>query len=486
MLLGMRNPLQTFFFHDYETWGLQPAVDRPWQFAGIRTDGELNVIDEATTVYCQPPADLLPSPEACLVTGVVPQDVRESGLSERAFSEVVHHELSRPGTCGVGYNNFDFDDEVTRHLFYRNFYEPYAREWQDGNSRWDLVDVVRACYALRPEGIAWPVRKDGCPSFKLEHLAAENGLGHEQAHDARSDVLATLELARLIRAKQPRLFKYLVRLRDRQFVESALSLSDHTPVLHISGKFPAVRGCGALLVPLIRSPTDKNAIVCFDLASDPEALLTLEAEEIHRRVFTPSAELDVERIALMTVRINRSPVLVPERVIDERIARQMHIDRVRCARHRQRLLEAPGLFDKLREVIAVPYRDEVVDPEQALYAGGFISSWERALFPQLRAATPQRLGALGERLKDRRLRELLFRYRARNFPESLEPEERARWRRFCHDRLTNPACGAGLTIDLYRHKLDQLEAARSGDEDRALLRQLRAYGERLCRAPEPI
>ncbi|MGL4994969.1 MAG: exodeoxyribonuclease I, partial [Deefgea sp.] len=181
----------TFFWHDYETFGAVPRLDRPSQFAGIRTDGELNEIGEPLMIYCQPANDFLPDPFACLLTGITPQTCLEKGVPENQFANQIERELATPGTIGVGYNTIRFDDEVTRYLFWRNLMDPYAREWQNDCSRWDLLDVVRATYALRPAGIEWPINEEGKVSFKLEMLSAANGLVHEAAHDALSDVRAT-------------------------------------------------------------------------------------------------------------------------------------------------------------------------------------------------------------------------------------------------------------------------------------------------------
>jgi exodeoxyribonuclease-1 len=472
--------VQTFYWHDYETWGTNPAIDRPSQFAGLRTDLDFNIIGEPLVIYCRPPQDLLPQPDACLITGITPQYAREHGLSERDFVSAIHDELSQPGTCGVGYNSLRFDDEVTRYALYRNFYDPYAREWQSGNSRWDIIDMVRACRALRPDGIEWPNGDDGSPSFKLEQLTAANGLRHEHAHDALSDVYATIAIAKLIKTKQPKLFDYLFNLRNKREVAKLLDLGERRPVLHISGMFPAERGCGALVMPLLQHPTNSNGIVCYDLSVDPEPLLTLDAAEIRRRLFTPSAELDAPRIALKTIHTNRCPVVVTAKMIDERVAALMQIDVGRCEQHRQQLLAATTLEMKLRDVLAEPPRTPITDPEQALYSGGFLGDADRALIAQLRAAPPQELRQFADRFRDKRLREMLFRYRARNFPESLSAEERVQWRNFCRARLTDPAFGGGLLIDQYRRLLDEREAEAGDDAaQRALLQQLRAYGDEL-------
>ena len=225
----------TFFWHDYETFGRVPRRDRPAQFAGIRTDADLNETGESVMHYCQPAPDYLPDPESCLLTGIVPQLCLEKGLPEYQFADAIEGQLAQPGTVGVGYNSIRFDDEVTRHLFWRSLMDPYAREWQNQCGRWDLVDLVRAAWALRPEGIEWPRHDDGRPSFKLEHLSKANGLAHEAAHDALSDVRATIALARLIKTRQPRLWDFCLKLRKKDAVLQEMGVG--RPFLHISGMY---------------------------------------------------------------------------------------------------------------------------------------------------------------------------------------------------------------------------------------------------------
>ena len=252
---------ETFYWHDYETFGTDPSRDRPVQFAGLRTDFDLNPVGDPLVVFAAPARDALPHPEACLVTGITPQRALAEGVLECEFIRRIHAELSRPGTCGVGYNSLRFDDEFTRFTLYRNFYDPYAREWRDGNSRWDLIDVVRMTHALRPEGISWPRDDDGKPSFRLEKLTAANGIEHGAAHDALSDVQATIALARLIRERQPRLFNYALKLRDKRFAMQHLDLAGMRPVLHVSGMFGAARHNIALIAPLARHPLNQKSSV---------------------------------------------------------------------------------------------------------------------------------------------------------------------------------------------------------------------------------
>jgi len=472
------RPLQTFYWHDYETWGVNPSQDRPSQFAGIRTDLDFNIIGEPLVQYCQPPQDLLPQPDACLITGITPQLTQREGLREYEFIANIHRELSKPGTCGVGYNSIRFDDEVTRFALYRNFYDPYAREWQNGNSRWDIIDMVRACRALRPDGIEWPLNDDGKPSFKLEHLTAANHLQHEAAHDALSDVHATIAVAKLIKTKQPKLFDYLFKLRDKREVAALLNLAQKKPVLHISGMFPTERGCAALVLPLAIHPSNANEIICFDLSADPELLLDLSVDEIRRRVFTAQSELEVERIPLKTIRLNRCPVVVTEKLLDEKIAQRWQIDRVRCEASAQKLLGVSTLAAKLRDVFVAAERKPITDPEQMLYSGGFFSDADRATMTQMRKAKPKELATQNFVFEDKRLPEILLRYRARNFPETLSSDERADWIEFCRARLTDRSYGASIVLDEFRARLTELSAQTDlNEKQRRVLHELAIYAE---------
>ena len=240
----------TFLWHDYETSGADPRRDRPCQFAALRTNAALELIGEPIELFCAPAPDVLPHPQAALITGITPQQLQRDGVPEAVFAAHVHEAMATPGTCAVGYNSLRFDDEFSRNLFYRNFYEPYAREWENGNSRWDLIDLVRMTYALRPQGIEWPRREDGTPSFRLEDLARANHLQQERAHDALSDVHALIGLARLLRARQPKLFDFYFALRRKQRAFELLDVARHTPVLHVSSRIPSSRGCLAIVVPL--------------------------------------------------------------------------------------------------------------------------------------------------------------------------------------------------------------------------------------------
>ncbi len=471
----------TFYWHDYETWGIDPRRDRPSQFAGIRTDAELNVIGKPLVQYCRPADDMLPHPEACLVTGITPQHALENGVVEAEFFTAIHQEMAQPGTCSVGYNNIRFDDEFTRYGLYRNFFDPYAREWQNGNSRWDLIDVVRLTRALRPEGIEWPVNEDGVTSFRLEELTRANGIAHADAHDALSDVHATIAMARLIKERQPRLFEHQLKMRNKRMVAEQLNVVGKQPVLHVSSKYPSKDGCIALVAPLINHPTNKNSVVVYDLRVDPAPLIRLGVEEIQRRIFTARDELPdgVERIPLKEIHINKCPVVVPLNTLTDAAAEEWRIDVAEAERHLAQIRQA-GLDAKLQQIYSSREFEPINDPDQALYGGGFFSDADRRLMEYVRTTPVTELAELDLAFEDKRLPEMLFRYRARNWPETLSSDEKWRWDEFRRDRLTNPQADSGITMGDYRSRLARMMIDPDlGEREKAVLSELADWPDRL-------
>lgn len=472
----------TFFWHDYETFGVNPRRDRPAQFAGIRTDAELNEIGEPLMIYCQPAPDYLPDPGSCLLTGITPQLCLERGLPEHQFAARIERELAQPGTIGVGYNTIRFDDEVTRFMFWRNLMDPYAREWQNDSGRWDLLDVVRLTYALRPDGIEWPRREDGSPSFRLEDLTRANGLVHEAAHDALSDVRATIALARLIRARQPKLFDFAFGLRKKERVVAELGLpamqGSTRPFLHVSGMFPSERGCLAVMWPLASHPSNRNELLAWDLAQDPTELATLDAASIRERLFTRSADLPegVTRLPIKSVHLNKSPMVVGNlRTLNDAMAQRWKIDMPQALRHAELAAQLPDMSAIWPEVFARPKEASGQDVDEDLY-GGFVGNEDRRRLERLRGLSPAELARSRSGFDDPRLEELVFRYRARNFAETLSPEEAQRWQAHRAARLLEGEGGA-RNVDAYFAQIDELAQTASDERAEELLSQLYDYAE---------
>ena len=519
----------TFLWHDYETFGINPRVDRPSQFAAIRTDSDLNVIGEPIMLYCQPAPDYLPDPQSCLITGITPQICLERGIPEHEFAAQIEAALSEPGTIGVGYNTIRFDDEFTRFMLWRNLRDPYAREWQNNCGRWDLMDVVRTAYALRPDGINWPMKdispeelakihgdlaakeaknttnniatqaintpasieNNGVntpqkPSFKLEDLTKANGLAHEAAHDALSDVQATIDLARLIKKTNPKLFDFCLSLhkKDRVAAELGLptTLQNARPFLHISGMFPSEKGCIAIMFPLAMHPTNKNEMIAWDLAHDPSELALLKPDEVRLRMFTKSSELPagMTRLPIKTVHLNKSPMVISSlKTLTPDMAQKWGIDIAAQMQNAEKATELPDMsalwpviFKRLEaENAAAP------DVDADLY-GGFVGNNDRRRLTQLIALKPDKLAEARTGFEDERLEELVFRYKARNFPDILNDDEQERWYEHCAARLQEGEGGA-RSLEAFYAQLNELSKTADA-KDNGLLAALAEYGDSLA------
>ncbi len=473
-----RGPMsESIFWYDFETFGANPVWDRPSQFAGIRTDLDLNIIEEPENFYCRQSDDYLPHPMACLITGISPQTCQQKGMVEAAFIKRINDIFSVPGTCAAGYNSIRFDDEVTRNTLYRNFYDPYQREWQNGNSRWDILDMMRCAYALRPEGINWPKGEDGKVSFKLESLSAANGIVHENAHDALSDVYATIGLAKLIKDKQPKLYQHLFNLRRKDVAASMLDTVNKRPVLHISGMFGVDRGCAGMMVPLAIDAKNKNAIICFDLMSDPTPLFELSVEQIQQRLFTPKDKMPkgVERLSLKSIHVNKCPVVLPGKMVDASIATRWGFDGAKMRENLHLIKTGQDLTQKLQAVMTREF-DAPTDPDAMIYSGGFFSQNDKAAMAQIRDSHPEALADLDLAFQDRRLEEMFFRYRARNYPQTLQGDENERWEEYRKQKLLGPQTGPALNYQAFSTALNEV-ANSAPVEKHEVLQELATYAE---------
>lgn len=472
----------SIFWHDYETWGVNPQKDFPCQFAGIRTDIDLNIISKPLMIFSQIANDCLPVPQACLVTGITPQRTLKEGMPEREFIAKILEEFSEPNTCVAGFNNIRFDDEITRYSLYRNFHDAYAREWQHNNSRWDIIDLARACYALRPEGINWPLNEQGLPSFKLQDLTKANDIQHQGAHDAMSDVYATIAVAKLIKERQPKLFDYLFTLRDKRKVLEQIDYEQLTPLVHISSKIPSLHGCCTWIVPVGMHPSNKNAVIVLNLALDPSPLFTLTANEIREKLYAPNAMLEEneQRLPIKLLHINKCPVLAPAKSLNAENAQRLGIDRQLCLQNLQKIKANLECLDKLQEVYAQREHLDPVDPEHALYSGGFFSTTDKELMTRVVSASSQELTELSLPFEDERLTTLLFRYRARNAPESLSEKEIERWQRYRHFKFFDDASPASIKMPEFLMQLEQLSVEYARNPDKLdILKSLYNYAQSL-------
>lgn len=459
--------MSSFYWYDLETFGISPQFDRIAQFAGIRTDQNLNPIGEPDMFYCQPSLDTIADPEACLITGITPQECREKGILEKDFMGKINGIFTQADTCVVGYNSMRFDDEFIRYSNYRNLLDPYLREWSNGNSRWDVIDLVRASYALRPNGINWAFHEEGKPSFKLTDLTKANNMTHSAAHDALSDVEATIQVAKLIKDKQPKLFDYCLQLRNKNYVKSLLNWQILKPIVHISNKIPAQRGCLAIMLPLAIHPTNPNGVICYDLAFDPSGLFELDVEDIRDRIFTPQSDLpeDCPRIALKTIHINKAPIVAPLSVLKDVDLERIKLDYPTNKENLEKFKTAESIIQKVQQVFNQPFDDTSDDVDTMLYSG-FFTGLDKKNFSAIRTSSIEEIKATSFQYKDKRAEALVTRFIARNYPESLSEVENTNWMEGIKQRMS---LRFGEDAYLWFEKLAQLRLVSLTSEQLKIL-----------------
>ena len=448
--------MKTFFWYDYETFGLSPKTQRIAQFAGIRTDEDLNIIDEHM-FYCKPTHDSLPSPEACSITGITPQICEKNGLIEKIFISKINNEFSVPDTCIVGYNSINFDDEFTRYTLFRNFIDPYAWHWQNGNSRWDILDVVRFCYALKKDNsLKWHYDENSKPIFKLDKLAPANNIEHSDAHDALADVKATIGIAKIIKTTQPKLFDYALSLRDKREVSKKIEL--FAPLLHTSGIYSAKLSCTRLTAALAHHPEYSDRALVFNLDQDPSLLTELEVEELKTLIFSKKLPKGLDRLQIKELAFNKSPMFVPNVYkLENKITEQLQIDIDKCMENLSYIKDnQTQITEKIKSIYTKDSeRTPALDIDQSLY-DNFIDKTDRLICNQIQNLNSDELKKFKPQFKDKKLSKLLLNFKARNFPESLTEGEQEEWFEIVQSRVQNGENGY-LSLDNFYKSLEKLK-----------------------------
>lgn len=477
----------SFFFYDLETSGLSAFNARIMQFAGRRTDLNLNPIGEPFNILIRMTEDILPDPDAVLVTGITPQTVMAKGITEAEFLRIFSDEIATPGTIFTGYNSVRFDDEFVRLLHYRNFYDPYEWQWQDSRSRWDILDVVRMTRALRPDGIQWPFDVHDKPTNRLELITALNKLEHEHAHDAMSDVDATIAVARLIRNKQTKLFEYLLGMRDKRKV--AELVEGHEPFVYTSGTYPSEFDKTTVVVTICPHPRNQGSSFVFDLRHDPQEYKDMTPEQLAER-WRWKKDAEEPRLPVKTVQYNKCPAVAPLGVLDAASQKRIQIDIAVVQKNlkalktmkdlEERLCKAWEILESGREQTMLVNTEQ--DADTAIYQG-FFDNQDKQSMRVVRAAKPEELSDLGLNFHDQRLVSLLPLYKARNYPKTLTSEERVEWERFCRQRLLGG--GHQSKMAKFYARLQEL-AAREGltSHQKYLLEELSLYAESIMPDPE--
>ena len=466
---------QTFFFYDLETSGLSGRNDRLMQFAGIRTDMDLNPIGDPYNVLVALNDDTLPSPDALFVTGITPQQTIADGYTEAQFCDVILNEVFTEDTIAVGFNNIRFDDEFVRHLLWRNFRDPYEWSWRDGRSRWDLLDVVRMTRALRPDGIKWPVDAEGRATNRLELLTKENDIDHFKAHDALSDVEALIAVTKLIKQKQPQLYTYLLKMRDKKEIKKLVNLDEKQPFVYTSGRYNADYQKTTVVFPLT---SGKNSnIVVYDLRIDPTPFIGMDQKQLATLLYATWEERKAEGFTPLPAKelqYNHVPAVAPLGVLEQADGWQrIGLDKEIIEKHKKILLSATGFAETLRGLFeGKPEYKKSPEPEAQLY-DGFLNDADKLRVQTVAAASEKDLADFHPNFQDERLSELLLHYKARSFPKSLTADDAVAWEKWRVARLQSQ-------LPDFMKSVARLSKGELSDNQQFILQELQLWLESIA------
>lgn len=442
------------------------------QFAGIRTDMELNQVGEPYNILVRLSDDTLPSPDALMVTGITPQQTREDGVSEAKFCRLLSEEIFTPETTVVGFNNIRFDDEFIRHTLWRNFYDPYEWAWKNGRSRWDLLDVVRITRALRPEGIEWPVDAKGKATNRLELLAEVNKLTHDKAHDALSDVEALIGLTKLIRDTQPKLYSYLLDMRDKKRVKQLVNLDEKQPFVYTSGRYDAEFAKTTVAFPLTAG---KNGnVVVYDLRYDPTPFLDMSPKELAKKLYASWDERKADDFVALPVKelqYNRAPAVAPLGVLEQEDGwKKLDLTPEKLEVHKKTLLASPHFAENIRSLFEnKPDYKKAADPEAQLY-DSFVGDKDRLRIETVRNASSRELADFHPNFQDERLAPLLMHYKARSYPESLSESESMAWETWRAEHLA-------AQLPAFSSSLERLGRTTTDEQRVFVLQEMQLWAE---------
>lgn len=492
------NKQSTFFIYDYETFGLNPSSDRPAQFAGIRVNHALCPI-EKKFLFCQIPNDYLPDPESVLITGITPQYTLKYGLKESEFAHHISKIFNVPNTCIMGYNNVRFDDEFSRHIFYRNFIDPYLWSYNNGNSRWDILPVIKAFYVLCPNKIKWPINKKNKISFKLNDLTYANSIRHPNAHDAMSDVLATLEIMKLLHKKEPELFHFLYNYRTKNQIKKIIKFDLIYPLIFISNNINnTCNNFIKLLLPISWHPTNCNVLITYDLDGIFDNLSELNINELYHNLISNIENIQdlFKKIPLQLIKLNSCPILIPINLIKKYFSlnycnpelilwyknttKKINLiqQKIKCNCIRKKI----NMFYKTIEYYLKNQKKYLNNHVDNKLYNGFFNFQDQQIIKTIRKTSTAELSKIKINSNDIRLKSLLFFYKARNFPYSLDNNEQKKWIIYKNKLIFN-----SKKYENYAETIEKLIFSHQKNSKKIkLLNNLKIYYQNFCNAVSNI
>lgn len=448
-----------FVIYDLETTGLKKRFDQILQFAAVRTDASLNVVEKVEFEGRLRP-HILPSPGALHVTGSRYEDlIGPLRPSHDAMMANIHEILTRwTPSMFIGFNSIGYDDEVLRQALYEALRPPIFITNMNGNSRGDLLKLARVVGTLRPEILKTSRDADGRRIFRLADLATANGIDPGRSHTAGADVETTLALCRLIAAGDPVLWSSFMRFANKAAVLEFIS--EHAAF----AAFEFTRGLQDVhpVTAIGFKPGDKNIRYCLDLTADLTALHRMTSEELLAEVAKPDGPI-------RRLKANGSPIVTELWELDaellgdfteadlEATATAVRGDVAFVDRLIEAAIASELVWPKSRHVEFQIYDDFIKDYDADVCRRFHAAPWE------------QRLSVI-ERFQDVRLKKLAHRLLYFERPDLLDVDLRRRMDLAILGRLRGEeADGPGRTFAGALEEFEQLPIGLPDDEAHPLV-----------------
>ena len=468
--------MKTFLFYDIETSGLSSVFDQVLTFAAIRTDMALKEIDRYE-IAVSLRRDIVPSPGAFLTHRLSPGEL-ESGLCEYEAMGLIHKIINEPGTISIGYNTLGFDDEFLRFAFYRNFLDPYSHQYANGCCRMDLLPVATLYRIFKPGQMRWPISQ-GKPSMKLELISQENNLVQSgRAHDAMTDVKATLGLARSL-AREKNMWSYCLDFFDKE--------KDRARIEAVDEVFQSIFGRHKLCVMVSVSFGGEIMYMAPVVSIGYSAAYTNQSLWLR---------LDREEVVPFGLDPKKGPFVIRKRHGEAKIVLpplERFWNRLTLSQKEQSeknlllIRKSPEEFQKLvfyHRDFKYPFIPDL-DVDASLYQTGFFSKHEKADMVIFHGSSHDKKMALCEKMGSTRLQALARRIVIRNFPEiataSAMAEHKKYLGRIRSSLLTDPIKGykndVKLTCDIALEEISSIRACGNSldGEQHSILNWLYSY-----------
>lgn len=380
--------------------------------------------------------DYLPNPKSLLITNISIQYLQKNGINEYFFSKKIFKIFMGKNTCIVGFNNISFDNILTRHLFYRNLFDPYEWSWKNGNSSWDILDVLRAFYIFFPNKILWPKNNKGFISFKLSDITKINKIKHNNIHDAYSDVLATILVSRLLKKVSENFFFFLYFSTRKNNLLQFLKKNEKKPFFYISSFFGSSFFNIGCVMFLMFHPNIKNSFFLIDLKKNLNVLLNLYYSQ-NLRI---NSIQELFQYGIILVSLNKSPIFLSYSFLSSKKCYNLKIDYLKCQRNFFLLLNNFSFLTWIRSLFSQKsffnIKNITNNVDLMLYKNFFNFS-DKNILLDFHGKKPLQWKDFYFKFKDFRIKNLIFNLLGRNFFCFLNANEKKIWKTHCLRKISN-------------------------------------------------